>query len=102
MTDFDAFKYFLSALVMREVGSVVVLSLMLFKTKLLKSGGEELNKNCLIYSFVKSNLNGMCPNLRLTSYMEITFLLSNFIVYCSIKLSFTSFKNLVKNFLSAA
>ena len=81
MTEIGAFIYFLSVLIMPEVGSVVVLSLMLLKTKSLKSGGEELNKNCLVYLFVKSNLNGMYPDLRLTSRMKITFLLSNFFVY---------------------
>ena len=43
MTEFDDFKYFLSVLTMREVGSFVVLSLMLLKTKSLKSGGGKLN-----------------------------------------------------------
>ena len=43
MTEIGAFKYFLSVLIMPEVGSVVVLSLMLLKTKSLKSGGEKLN-----------------------------------------------------------
>ena len=70
---------------MREVASVVVLSLMLSKTKSQKSGGEEINKNCLIYSFVKSNLNGIYPDLRLQLQMKIIFFLSNSFVYSSIK-----------------
>ena len=98
VTGFNAFKYFSRVITMREVDLVVVLSPMLFKTKSLKSGGENFNKNCLIYSFLdKSNLNEMYPNLRLGSQMKITFLLSKFF---SIKLSFLLFKNLIKNFKS--
>ena len=52
MTEFDAFKYFSSVLIMHEICSVAILSLMLLKTKSLKSGGEEFNKKFLIYSFV--------------------------------------------------
>ena len=93
VTGFNAFRYFSHVITMREVDLVVV-----FKTKSLKSGGENFNKNCLIYSFLdKSNLNEMYPNLRLGSQMKITFLLSKFF---SIKLSFLLFKNLIKNFKS--
>ena len=100
MTEFDAFKYFWSVPIMYEDGSVVVLSLILLKIKSLKSWEEKLNKNCSIYSFVKSNLNGIYPDLRLISRMKITFFQSNSFVYCSIKISVMSFKNLVKNFKS--
>ena len=86
VTGFNAFKYFSRVLIMREVGSVVVLSLMLFKAKPLKSGEEKFNRNFLIYSFVKSNFNGMYPDLRLGLRMKITFSLSKFLAYCSIKL----------------
>ena len=64
---------------MSEDGSVGVLSLMYIKIKSLKSGGEKLDKSCLMYSFVQSNLNGIYPDLRLTSHMKITFLLSIFL-----------------------
>ena len=51
-TRYNAFKHFSIVLTMHKVGSVLVLSPMLFKTKSLNSVGEEFNKNGLIYFFV--------------------------------------------------
>ena len=85
---FNDFKYFSRVLIKHEVCSVLVLCPMHFKTKSLKSGGEEFDKNSSIHSFVKSNLNGIYLDLRLGLRMKITFLLSDFFAYCSIKLSF--------------
>ena len=100
-TRYNAFKHFSIVLTMHKVGSVLVLSPMLFKTKSLNSVGEEFNKNGLIYFFVKSNLNSMYQDLRLGSQMKINSLLSKLFTYCSIKLSFLSFENVIKNYKSS-
>ena len=77
-TEFCAFKYLSGVPITLEVGSVLILSLMLSWTKLLKSVGGKLDTNFLIYSFVKSNLNGMYPDLRAGMGMELNGMYPDF------------------------